>query len=355
MKAIKWVSFILVVAVAMVVSGCYSVAFDPSGSYAYIMDQSNKLIVYQIDTNPSDLTYGFPSILHEYLAGSAQQPVASSTLNDWNMVVDPSGRYLYLELTFKGTPTPTPTIVEYSINQSDHSLALLPSAVTWTGTLPNLDGIAMDPLGRFVFVANASATGGAGVYSYSINPATGQLTLNGTGVFPTGGSTKQPKVDPSGRFLYATTGAVNGNVVALPINNDGTLGTAKTLTLPGSTNTAGLAVDKTGSFLAITDDGASTGEFYMVSVNRQTGALALLAGPVSTGGGSGTKAVAPAFDASNQFLYVVSNNASNGNTILTYGFNPSTGSLSQVPLTSSNIVSQTSYRLYFALPTSALM
>jgi len=308
MKSKNWILATLVGAAASLLTGCVPAAIDASGNYAYLVDDHYELVVYQI--NP---TTGVPTVLNKYVAGSTQQPYTNA--NGQQVAVDPAGRFLYVFLSLNGAPE---TILEYQINQTSHALTLLSSAVTWSGTAPAVSGLTVDALGRFVFVSDSNG----GIYSYSINPSTGALSANATGTeFATGGSTIKSAVDPTGRFLFALN---SGNAVdTLGVNNDGSLTQlgASPLAIQGATSIGGLAVDKTSSYLMLTDGGADPGLIFTVSVNRQTGALTQV--------GSTTASHlpnTPVFDPTNQFLYVFDGRANNYN-IVPLVFTASTGAL----------------------------
>src|SRR5262249_55290077 len=77
-----------------------------------------------------------------------------------------------------------------------------------TGSFPN--SVAIDPTGKFAYVANAGDFREAGSVSmYTINPTTGALTSLGTPVAADVGPLSVA-VDPSGRFAYVAN-AGNGD------------------------------------------------------------------------------------------------------------------------------------------------
>ena len=59
--------------------------------------------------------------------------------------------------------------------------------------------IAVDPTGRFAYVANASS----GISTFAISPGNGELTEVGTEL-AVGGGPSSIAVDPTGRFVYLT-------------------------------------------------------------------------------------------------------------------------------------------------------
>jgi DNA-binding beta-propeller fold protein YncE len=60
-------------------------------------------------------------------------------------------------------------------------------------------GIAVDPMGKFVYVANQR---GSNVSAYTINPSTGALAAVSGSPFAAGSTAEGVAVDPMGKFLY---------------------------------------------------------------------------------------------------------------------------------------------------------
>lgn len=320
MKSTKWLLVILASVMISLFTGCFTPgAIDSSGQWGYVMDNNFELAVYHIDP-----TSGLPTVVQKYPAGSAVQPYTN--VNTQGVAVDPAGRFLYVSLTFNiSTPE---TIVEYSIDPTSHALTLLTQAVTWSGTQPSVSSLTVDALGRFLFASDSNG----GIYSYSINPNTGVLTPVASGTeYPTGGTgAVNTAVDPKGRFLYAVLPS-NAGVVTMAIQGDGSLKQVGSPLVISSANTlTGIAVDRTGSFLAIMTNGSM---IYTASVNHQTGALA----QVSSLSGFNVPTM-PIFDPTNQFLYVGNNN---GQSIETLTFNATTGALIAGPSVAANTNSST--------------
>jgi 6-phosphogluconolactonase (cycloisomerase 2 family) len=298
--------------VTSLLAGCVPGAIDASGQWGYVVDSNYELVVYQI--NP---TTGSTTVVQKYPAGSATQPYTGAS--NQVVAVDPAGRFLYVYLTGGAAET----IQEYSINQTSHALTLLSSAVTWSGAQPSVSSMAVDGLGRFLFVSDNNS----GVYSYSINPSNGQLTQNGSASFPAGATgVVSTAVDPRGRFLYAVL--PSNSVIALAIAGNGSLaqvGSPLAISTPSSLS--GIAVDRTGSYLAIVTNGAN---IYTASINRQTGALAAVGS--LTGFNSPS---APIFDPTNQYLYVLNSTGGVG-SIETVSFDAATGSLAITSTVAAN-------------------
>jgi 6-phosphogluconolactonase (cycloisomerase 2 family) len=114
----------------------------------------------------------------------------------------PSSVYLFL-MESKGVPTGT--IHVYAVNSSSGALAEVPGSPFDAGFSPI--GIAVDPSGRFFYVVNEISDD---ITGFSVDPSTGTLTPLPGSPFLVGGfaAGEQPHaiaIDPTGRFLYIAT------------------------------------------------------------------------------------------------------------------------------------------------------
>jgi 6-phosphogluconolactonase (cycloisomerase 2 family) len=141
------------------VSAVSGVAITPDGRFALVAAiQPERLDVFSIDASGALTNIG--------------QPEALTGIN--RIAVTPDGRFAYA-LSFTAN-----TITGFAIQPSG-TLVPVPNATVPTGGQPA--GLASDPLGKFVVVAN-SASNDLNVYSIA---ASGSLTQTGAPV-PTGGS-----------------------------------------------------------------------------------------------------------------------------------------------------------------------
>jgi 6-phosphogluconolactonase (cycloisomerase 2 family) len=182
----------------------YAVAAVPGGRFLYVANwTSNNISAFSVDPFSGALTgiglFPIPNT-------SGTKPVA--------LAIDPSGRFLYVANTdFKTGNGSLHYISAFSIDQSTGNLLSIGSRQQNTGRQPV--SLAVDPSGRFLFVANSD---GKTIYTYFINPLNGTF-FNGTfpnnspnpicpdpcnfGSFSTTGKPESIAVDPSGQFLYA--------------------------------------------------------------------------------------------------------------------------------------------------------
>lgn len=151
------------------------------------------------------------------------------------------------------------------------------------------DGIAIDPAGRFLFVASGNTPD---LFVFTIDPNTGTLA------------------------------AVAGSPFSLGCVPWWT----QTIIPPTGCSPGGITVDPSGAFLYVT--GGYSNTIYGLSIDPNTGALALLPdSPVAT-------TPYPAFITTNGGVVYVTNNA-NPASISTFSLNSSTGGLS--PLSGSPV------------------
>ena len=327
MKRYQWLSLILVAIVTAIIAGCFPAAMDPSGKFAYVMDNNKNLLVYAIDPNT-----GTPSVKWEYNAGTTVQPVIADQVNDFLAAVDPSGRFLYVELRLQNNSTSKTItgaeIQEYQIDPDTHALSGPTTVATWTGsTYSGFNGLVAEPLGRYLYMTDSGSGNGTdgGVYTFSINPQTGALTQIGASKTLTSGMTEVPVADPKGQYLFLLNSSMAGGskgVMTYAIQANGTLKQVAGPFMPaGITGPESMAIDQTGSYIVLTDDDstATTANMYVAQLDRSTGAFNSLGAPVPAGKTPGLVM----FDLSNKYVYAKSGN----HTVLTFSFNPATGAL----------------------------
>jgi 6-phosphogluconolactonase len=218
------------------------------------------------------------------------------------------------------------------------------NASTFTITTGAVDpqSIAVDPAGKFAYVASLGCTGGVGGYvsMYTINPTTGALASIGPPVPSNDEFTDSVTVDPFGKFAYvASSGNVwdidFGSVLTYTINP--TTGALTSTT--GGINGTGIngtpeffnsvALHPSGKFAYAADGGAlppgSAGGLSSVSmytINSTTGALTSM-GTIAAGTGPDSVAVDPA----GKFAYVTNFGSKD---VSMYTINATTGALASI-------------------------
>jgi YVTN family beta-propeller protein len=216
------------------------------------------------------------------------------------------------------------------------------STFTITSGAVDPQSIAVDPAGKFAYVASEGCAGGAGGYvsMYTINPTTGALASIGPPVPSNDEFTDSVTVDPFGKFAYvASSGDVwdidFGSVLTYTINP--TTGALTSTT--GGTNGTGIngipeffnsvALDPSGKFAYAADGGAfplgsfgGTSSVSMYTINSTTGALTSV-GVIAAGTGPDSVAVDPA----GKFAYATNFGS---NDVSMYTIDASTGALASI-------------------------
>jgi 6-phosphogluconolactonase len=204
--------------------------------------------------------------------------------------------------------------------------------------------IAVDPAGKFAYVASGGCSNGTGGYvsMYTINPTTGALTSVGPPVPTNDEYTASVTVGPSGKFAYVASGGDvwdidYGSILTYSINP--TTGALTSTT--GGINTTGLngtpeffnsvALDPSGKFAYAADGGAcpecggsfgASSSVSMYTINSTTGAMTST-GTIAAGEIPGSVAVDPA----GKFAYVAN---SSSNDVSMYSINATTGALASI-------------------------
>ncbi len=212
-----------------------------------------------------------------------------------------------------------------------------PSTFTITAGAVDPQSIAVDPAGKFAYVASSGCDAQGFVSMYTINPTTGALASIGPPVPSNDELTESVTVDPSGKFAYVASSGDEwdvdfGSIVTFSI--DPTSG-ALTPTTGGIIGTGvngtpeffnSTTFDPSGKFAYAADGGAfPAGSFggsssvSMYTVNSTTGALTSVG---TTAAGSGPSSVA--VDPTGKFAYVANLGS---NDVSMYTIDATTGAL----------------------------
>jgi 6-phosphogluconolactonase (cycloisomerase 2 family) len=154
----------------------------------------------------------------------------------FQVVVAPSGKFAYVVNNMAGG-NETVAVSQYTVNSATGVLTQSSSFGVSAGSGPT--AIAVDPTSKFAYVVNRLD---ATVSMYTIDPNTGNLTLNSSATNPTatiatGTEPFRIDFDPSGKFLYVTNEGSAASIYT--VNSDGTLTNAGTTGVPtGALSTA---------------------------------------------------------------------------------------------------------------------
>jgi DNA-binding beta-propeller fold protein YncE len=291
-----------------------SVAVDPTGKFAYVVNGSNNVSsfgavsAFSIGSNGA-LT---PVPGSPFPAGSF--PVS--------VTVDPTGKFAYVVNVFSNGVFGA--VSAFSIS-SNGALTPVPGSPFPAGLVP--ESLAVDPTGKFAYVANLSSfTSGFGAVSAFSIGSNGALTPVPGSPFPAGFHPLSVTVDPIAKFAYVAN-EFDNNVSAYSIGSNGAL-----TPVPGSPfatigeDPVSVAVDPTGQFAYVADFGISSGTNGVSALSiGSNGALTPVPGsPFTTGGGPTSVAVDP----TGKFAYVVNSQIVFGVSGYSIGSN---GALTPVP------------------------
>lgn len=326
--------------------------------FAYVPNEgSSNVSGYTVDASSGALTP---------IAGPA---FAAGTIPVW-VTADPFGRFAYVSNSGSND------VSAYKVDRTTGALSAVAGSPFPAGTGP-ISG-TVDPFGAFLYVTNGTSND---LSAYSIDPATGALTpisgspyaLQGLAFFDPQGSTNTIAMDPSGRFLYVavndgtgaavivgytreintgvlTPGPVNTEhrVTAVVVQPMGSIALASGRGLstefsldsfmiePASSGflqfadtfqapfIAGAQVNPTGNFVFVTDGQ----NVYVLKVDPTTGKLTQVAGSPFSEAPSGAGVLG--VDPSGNFLYGTN---SGSNNVTGLKIDPGTGALT--PLTGS--------------------
>ncbi|MCE9599798.1 MAG: lactonase family protein [Spirochaetia bacterium] len=202
------------------------------------------------------------------------------------LAFDPTGAYLY------GVIAGNNTVEGFSVSAAG-DLTSVGTAAAAAGGI----SLRVHPSGRFMYTTNGGAST---ISSYSLNAFSGAPT--NTSNPAAGGSTPQGMaLDPSGNFLYVANSAGTPNIAIFSINQS--TGVPSLVTTINSTSVWGVIVDPTGQYVYTTNQGASNAVFAY----RRDSATGLLTQIGSAP--AGTTPYYLAIDPQSQFLYASNNNA----------------------------------------------
>jgi 6-phosphogluconolactonase (cycloisomerase 2 family) len=214
---------------------------DPAGGFLYVMNAgSNNISVFSIDSGTGTLTQVANS---PFLVGAL--PL--------NMQLAPSGNFLYVSVASE----PNGLIVGFSVTGGQ--LALIGTTST-DGVNPY--GLAISASGTYLYAANNNGISSS-ISVFTIASSGALAPVQGSPI--SDGNSSNPIAmifDPSGKFLYVANQG-SSNVAAYTIDSTGlpVLTTSTSTTNPVTTEPSPsfLAVDPSGKYLFVGNQGASAG------------------------------------------------------------------------------------------------
>jgi 6-phosphogluconolactonase (cycloisomerase 2 family) len=176
-----------------------SVAVNLSGKNVYVTTLRNDYVVYQF-------TIGANGALAAMTPASV--PAGSSPRQ---ITIHPSGKYAYVACFDYGN------IFQYTIDPSSGALSPMSPASVDTGPQPF--NVTVHPSGKYAYAPNWN---GNDVSQFDIDPTSGALTAMSAPTVPTGLSPMTIAIDPTGKYAYVTNSG-QGNISQYAIGSDGSL------------------------------------------------------------------------------------------------------------------------------------
>ena len=304
-----------------------SIAVDPAGKFAYVMDAGSGdsggyVSMYTIDPTTGALSsIGPPISTNGYGVDNGSGVYAGS------VAVDPLGKFAYVtnagDIWDYGDGADG-TVAIYAINATTGALT---STGTLNGNCPGLclpSSMVVDPSGRLAYVANGGGDVAYNVAMYTINSTTG--TLTSTGTVATGTDPISVAVDPAGKFAYVANWAgyeTDGSVSMYTI--DATTGGLTPIgTIATGLSPTWITIYPSGKFAYVTNSGSNDVSIY--TIDATTGALTFI-GSIN----AGTDPVSVAVDPAGKFAYVANWTAYDADgSVSIYSIDAATGSLTPI-------------------------
>jgi 6-phosphogluconolactonase (cycloisomerase 2 family) len=260
-----------------------SVTVDPSDRFAYVANGSSfNISAFTINATTGALT----------AIGGSPFPAGGADTEPLSVTVDPTGQFVYVaSVSLIGG---TGNIAALAINPITGALTAVSGSPFSTGSEPCTSlcevsypySVAVDPSGEFAYVANSQKIN-SGYYmsSLAIDAGTGALTFLSFSV--TLSVNENPftfvATDPLGQFVYAAEAGIDG------LSIDSSTGGLANLTnspfsLPTGAVPFSVAVDPSGKFVYVAD--AGTNEVTAFTIAATTGDLTAIAGDFAVAAGN---------------------------------------------------------------------
>jgi 6-phosphogluconolactonase (cycloisomerase 2 family) len=230
-----------------------SLAMDPAGKFLFVTNSgSNNVSVFSIDSTTGALTE---------VAGS---PVAVG-FNPIFVTLDPSGKFVYVANSAGNTISAFVLDSSGGLTQIPGSPYVLTTNINAQSAGPNW--IAIDPAGRFLYVANLLSSNISG---FTINGNTGALTLVNGAPFNAGTGPSSLVFDPSSKFLFVTN-LTSNNVTVFELDGRGVPTQITGSPYAAGTRPSLIVLDTTNTYLLVGNQGSNNVTTF--SLNPSTGQL----------------------------------------------------------------------------------
>ena len=260
-----------------------NITVDPSGKFLYMSvvggrDPGDPRIdVFSIDSNSGALAEvtSSPFVLSEQFTG-------------YRMVISPDGKFLFAAASVGSAPAGiAPPMGVQPITRDPNSGTLSTTLVPLARSAnsigaSSIDGLAVNPSGNFLVGAAVSMNQ---VFVWSIDPNTGALTQASTFGDPQATTMVAPRgiaIDPTGKFVIVADSQSSG-VSVLTLSNTGTLTPAAGSPFPAGSGPTSVAVSASGKLVFVGNVGSNDMSVFQLDPN--SGALSAVQGspfPIGT-------------------------------------------------------------------------
>ncbi len=262
-------------------------------SRAQVSSAARPEYAYATDQN-ANAVFGYRVGATGALTALAPPSVTRCKADPIGVAIDPTGHFMYVANVLSNT------VSGYQI-ASNGSLTTIPGSPFATGSGPGW--VTVDPTGRKICTWRTalrlcSGSGDGNVSGYAINKTTGALTPVPGSPFTADQVPYAIAVDPTGQFAYVANFA-SGTVSIFKIDQcSGALWASVQSVATGGASPLALTLDPHGSFLFVTNTASDNLSVFAVGSN---GTLTAASGsPFATGDFSQGVAVSP----SGEFVYV---------------------------------------------------
>ena len=254
-------------------------------------------------------------------SNSSTFTITPGAVDPQSIALDPAGKYAYV--ANEDDCAATGYVSMYTINTTTGALVAIGPPVSTRDE--GAHSITIDPFGKFAYVANSGLFDTSGSVSIlTINSTTGALTS--MGLTDTGISPLSVAVDPSGKFAYvANEGGFSPTNVSMFTINATTGALTPIGVIAAGSRAMSVTVDPKGGFAYVTsesDTPGSAGNVSMYTINAATGALTSI-GTIA----AGINPFSVTVDPTGKFAYVTN---SGSNDVSMYTINATTGALTSI-------------------------
>jgi 6-phosphogluconolactonase (cycloisomerase 2 family)/predicted SpoU family rRNA methylase len=154
-------------------SSPYAFAVDPAAAFVYVTDTVNQTVTAY------SYNGGTPGVLVQVLDSPPALGVASVGINPQSIAIDPLGRFLFVANQGDNTAAPV-SVSGFTINGSGQLTSTGAATATGGGLSGDPVAVTVDVSGQYLYVANGD---GGSVTAFAINQSTGVLQqISGSGV-----------------------------------------------------------------------------------------------------------------------------------------------------------------------------